>query len=75
MRRSGSAGWCKRLLMPRKPAEFSFEGTKLRGPEDLISDLFKQCDGHSGWDGLPILVVRSSLEKDLLGILTPFDLL
>jgi hypothetical protein len=48
---------------------------KTCGSEEFISGLFTQGDGHTTWDGLPILVVRSSLEKDLLGILTPFDLL
>jgi hypothetical protein len=63
------------LADAQKPGGIQLRDPKTCGPEDLISDLFKRCDGHSDWDGLPILVVRSSPEKDLLGILTPFDLL
>jgi hypothetical protein len=79
LRTAGNAKERKsRLVQPladaQKTGGIQLLGTKPCGPEDLISDLFKQCDGHKGWDGLPILVVRSS-SADLLGILTPFDLL
>ena len=69
----------RRLVQPladsQKPDGIELRDPKTYGPEELISAIFKQCDGSIDWDGLPILVVRSNLEKDLLGILTPFDLL
>ena len=68
----------RRLVQPladsQKPGGITLRDPKTYGPEELISAIFKQCDGNIVWDGLPILVVRSG-SADLLGILTAFDLL
>jgi hypothetical protein len=69
----------RRLVQPladsQKPDGIQLRQPKTYGPEELISAIFKQGEGNIVWDGLPILVVRSNPAKDLLGILTPFDLL
>ena len=62
------------LCQAEKPNGIQLRDTKKCGPEDLISKLFKKCDSQQDWVGLPILVVPSG-SADLLGILTPFDLL
>ena len=79
LRTAGSAGQrnsrlVETLAHAQETGGIKFLGTRPCGPEDLISDLFKQSDGHMDWGGLPILVVRSG-SADLLGILTAFDLL
>jgi hypothetical protein len=56
-----------------KSGDIQLKDTIRFGPQDSISDLFMRCGGQKDWDGLPILVLRSS--ADLLGILTAFDLL
>jgi CBS domain-containing protein len=62
------------LADAQKAGGIQLRDPKTCGPEELISDLFKRGDGQKDWNGLPILVVRSGT-ADLLGILTPFDLL
>jgi len=61
------------LAEVHKAGHIHLRDTKNCGPEALISDLFKRCDGQNDWGGLPILVCNGS--SDLIGILTPFDLL
>ena len=52
--------WVRPLAEAVKPGAFQLQEPKRCGPDDRVSDIFKEWgDPPTRWDGLPILVLRS----------------